>query len=307
MAVAEHNGSVARFAAFWLLCAACAGPQARAAQSAPSPGPLVEVVLKSDADAPLEAYLLAFRNGELQVRPVAGGTDRTIGHADVQSLRFLPMPEPQPEPSPIPEGTTEAPPKDTEKDGLLVRPGKAVGLLGRLMMKLNDSPLSEGERRELRTLALTPPKELTPEKLKRADELFEKAEIPNVPLFLHAFGDAKEAQDHGALTRYMTAHREGLKKAPDERTAFSEAVRLAAGYAQDSTDLTDLTGKMIKELEQSGQEAAVRKHVGDRMVQTLKVTVDLLKQHETDEGQPDEPAGPRRRPLFKRLQRPVDR
>lgn len=305
MAVAEHNGPVARFAVFVLLCAAYAGLPARAAQSAPPPGPLVEVVLKSDGASPLEGYLLAFRNGELQVRPVAGGTDRTIGHADVQALRFLPMPEPQPEPTP--SGTTDGPPKSTEKDGPLVRGAKAMGLLGRLMVKLNDSPLTEGERRELRTLAMTPPKELTPEKLKRADELFEKAEIPNVPLFLHAFGDAKEAQDHAALNRYMTAHRNALKMATDEHAAFSETVRLAAGYAQDSTDLTDLTAKMIKELEQSGQEEAVRKRVGDRLVQTLKVTVDLLKQHETDEGQPDEPAGPRRRPLFKRLQRPMDR
>lgn len=307
MVVAERNGAVTRFAAIVFLCAACAGLQARASQSAPPPGPLVEVVLKADASAPVEAYLLAFRNGELQVRPVAGGTDRTIGHADVQSLRFLPMPEPQPELVPTPEGTTDRPPKGAEKDGLQVRPGKAVGLLGRLMIKLNDSPLSDGERRELRTLALTPPKDLTPEKVRRADELFEKAEIPNVPLFLHAFGDAKEAQDHGALARYMTAHREALKKAPDERAAFAEAVRLAAGYAQDSTDLADLTGKVIKELELSGQEEAVRKHVGDRIVQTLKVTVDLMKQHEKDEGQPDEPAGLRHRPLFKRLQRPVDR
>ncbi|MCK6471683.1 MAG: hypothetical protein L6R28_08050 [Planctomycetes bacterium] len=307
MAVAQHNGAVARFAAYLFLCAACTVLQARAEQSAPPPGPLVEVVLKSDAAAPMEAYLLAFRNGELQVRPVAGGTDRTIGHADVQALRFLPMPEPQPEPTPTPEGITDGQSKGTEKDGPLVRPGKAMGLLGRLLMKLSESPLTEGERRELRMLALTPPKDLTPEKLKRADELFEKAEIPNVPLFLHAFGDAKEAQDRGALTRYMTAHREALKKVPDERTAFAEAVRLAAGYAQDSTDLTDLTGKMLDELKQSGQEAAVRKRVGDRMMQTLKATVDLLKQHEKDEGQPDEPAGPRHRPLFKRLQRPVDR
>lgn len=305
MAVAEHNGTAARFAAFWLLCAACAGISARAAQSAPPPGPLVEVVLKADAAAPVEAYLLAFRNGELQVRPVAGGTDRTIGHADVQSLRFLPMPDPQPKPTP--SETTDGQPQDTEKGGPLVRPGKAMGLLGRLLMKLNESPLSEGERRELRTLALTLPKDLTPEKLRRADELFEKAEIPNVPLFLHAFGDAKEAQDHGALARYMTAHREGLKKAPDERAAFSEAVRLAAGYAQDSTDLAELTGKVLDELKLSGQEEAVRKRVGDRMMQTLKATVDLLKQHEKDEGQPDDPAGPRRRLLFKRLQRPADR
>lgn len=305
MAVAQHNETVARFAALGLACAACACLSARAAQSAPPPGPLVEVVLRTDATAPVEAYLLAFRNGELQVRPLAGGTDRTISHADVQSLRFLPMPEPQPEPSS--EGTTGSPAKGAEKDGPLARGAKAMGLLGRLLMKLNDSPLTEGERRELRALALTPPKDLTPENLKRADELFEKAEIPNVPLFLHAFGDAKEAQDHGALNRYMMAHREALKKAPDERIAFQESVRLAAGYAQDSTDLTDLTGEMIKELEQSGQEAAVRKRVGDRLVQTLKVTVDLLKQHEKDEGQPDDPAGPRRRPLFRRLQRPMDR